>query len=332
MPQYPKIGVQYDFRLSTREDDQRTWSEFADATLTACRELDAAGVDGLWLTEHHFVGDGYLPALLPMAAALAVTTTRCDIGTSVLLAPLHHPLALAEAAAVVDNLSHGRFVLGLGLGYRGQELAAFGVRKQERARRMEETLEILTQSWSAGPLEFAGEFFTVPPVDVVPKPVQQPPRLWLAARARPTALRAGRWGSGIILGSDADPQLRRTYLDAAHEAGRETSSLDVAQLRSTLILDLIGRNHLTEINAGLARRSSDYGEWFADAGDLPEDRVERRPSPGAGVPERSLAEELEQLAELAAAGTTYVIYPGTAPGVDPAVYVPQWTALVDATR
>jgi alkanesulfonate monooxygenase SsuD/methylene tetrahydromethanopterin reductase-like flavin-dependent oxidoreductase (luciferase family) len=330
MPRFPKIGVMYDFRLPDRADERRSWADFAHATLSVAQELDGLGVDGLWLTEHHFISDGYLPSLMPMAAALAATTSHCDIGTSVLLAPLQHPVALAEAAAVVDNLSRGRLILGLGLGYRGDELAAFGVRKEERARRMNETLQVLVQSWGPGPLDFDGEFFQLPAVDVQPKPVQRPIRLWLGARAEPAAKRAGRFASGVIIGQDTE--LRRTFRDTAQSLGRDVSALEVAQLRSTVVPELIGIDHLDEVSAGLHWRSSRYQQWYATAGDLPQDREFVSPGTATESATRTLDEELQQLAELAAAGVTYVIYHGTAPGVDPKVYLPLWSRLISETR
>jgi alkanesulfonate monooxygenase SsuD/methylene tetrahydromethanopterin reductase-like flavin-dependent oxidoreductase (luciferase family) len=327
---FPKIGVMYDFRLPDRPDEQRSWADFADATLTTARELDALGVDGLWLTEHHFISDGYLPALMPMAAALAATTSHCDIGTSVLLAPLQHPVALAEAAAVVDNLSRGRLILGLGLGYRGDELAAFGVRKQERARRMEETLQVLFQAWGPDKLAGGGEFVDLPAVEVHPKPVQQPIRLWLGARSEPAARRAGRYAAGVIIGQDTE--LRHTFRDTAQAQGRDTAGLEIAQIRSTVVPELIGTDHLDQVSAGLEWRSSRYQDWYSTAADLPQDRQFVSPGTATESAIRTLDEELQQLAELAAAGVTYVIYHGTAPGVDPAVYLPLWSRLISETR
>ncbi len=72
------------------------------------------GIDSLWLSEHHGAEDGYLPSLLPLAAAILTATERLVVGTAVMLAPFHNPIRLAEDVAVIDQLSGGRFILGTG--------------------------------------------------------------------------------------------------------------------------------------------------------------------------------------------------------------------------
>ena len=105
------------------------------------------GAASVWLSEHHFFEDGYLPQPLTFAAAIAARTTRIRIGTAVLLAALRHPAQLAEEAAIVDILSNGRLDLGVGLGYRVPEYEGFGRTFDRRFAQTEAVLREVIRLW-----------------------------------------------------------------------------------------------------------------------------------------------------------------------------------------
>ena len=123
-----KVGYQLDFR-----NPPGSTLSFRDLYRESLAQVEAAerlGFDSIWLTEHHFTDDGYLPALMPAAAAIAARTTRVTIGTYVLLAPFYHPLKLAEDAAFVDVVSGGRLAA-----WDRSRLPCRGVRRLRRPAR-----------------------------------------------------------------------------------------------------------------------------------------------------------------------------------------------------
>src|SRR5688500_5571077 len=132
-----RIGYGY-LTAQHHPDDPRTDVEIYREAIEIAVELEAAGFDSVWTSEHHFVDDGYLPSQLPLLAAMAARTSRICLGTGVLLAPMFDPLHLAEDAATVDLISDGRLILGLGIGWREEEFDGFGIPMSERGARMED--------------------------------------------------------------------------------------------------------------------------------------------------------------------------------------------------
>lgn len=178
--------------------DTRSGTDLYREALLLAERAEELGFSGVWTTEHHFFVDSYSPSVLPLCAAIAGRTSEIGIGTAVLLAPLYHPIRLAEDAAVVDLLSGGRFILGLALGWRPEEFEGFGVPRKERARRLEDTVKVLRQAWS-GELVTGGSLLTYPGVAVRPLPARpQGPPIWLGGFTERAVRRAARLADGLM--------------------------------------------------------------------------------------------------------------------------------------
>ena len=134
-----RFGLWYDFRnpAQWRQPADRLYREILDQIAWA----ENKGFDDVWLSEHHFIEDGYLPAILPVAAAIGARTSRIRIASGVLLMPFHNPIRLAEDIATVDVISGGRFELGVGIGFKREEFSGFGVSSKERGARTDQSLE-----------------------------------------------------------------------------------------------------------------------------------------------------------------------------------------------
>lgn len=163
----------------------------------------------MWTSEHHFVDDAYLPSVLPLCAAIAARTARVSVGTALLLAPLHEPLRVAEDAAVVDLISGGRLVLGVGLGWRGEEFDGLHVPMDERVARLEDSIEIYRQAWR-GDLVTGGARLRYPGVPVRPRPATAGgPPIWVGGLSEPAIRRAGRLADGFMATEVTAPVLAR---------------------------------------------------------------------------------------------------------------------------
>jgi probable F420-dependent oxidoreductase len=189
--------------------------------------LDRLGYHMATVAHHSFTPAEADPsAPFVVLGAIASRTERLRLGTGIYLAALHHPATVAEQAATLDQVSGGRAVLGVAVGYRPYEFEGFGLDFTTRGRRLEESLRVMRSAWETGTYGSDGEHFAMPEVEVAPPCVQQPHVPILVGGSAPAALsRAARLGDGwFALPQEALNQMAdqvALYRQACVEAGRE---------------------------------------------------------------------------------------------------------------
>ncbi len=155
------------------------WDMHTATMAEQARLAESYGYDSIWLPENHFSGPGALPDPLMLLATMAATTQRIALGTTSYLLPLRHPLQAAEQVAVLDQLSNGRLILGLGRGYQAPTYSAFGIAMRQKRAIFAESLGIMCRAWAGEELRMLED---ATPVTLAPLPVQRPhPPLWVAA-------------------------------------------------------------------------------------------------------------------------------------------------------
>jgi probable F420-dependent oxidoreductase len=215
------------------------WATPATVRHVARRAEDLA-YDSLWTFQRLLdpvdagLGPGHHSVLDPLLALAHVAghTERIGLGTATVCAPFTPPPVLAKAMATLDVLCDGRLTVGVGMGWLPQEYEASGIPFVRRGARMDEYLRCLAALWTTDPVEFAGEFYTVPRSHVRPRPVQRPrPPVLVGGTAEPALRRAGRLAEGWIGGSSQDPARIPACVAAvrtgAREAGRDPDAVRI---------------------------------------------------------------------------------------------------------
>ncbi len=180
---------------------------------------EKAGFESFWLPESHFVR-GANPSPLLRLAAVAGRTEHIRLGTTSYLLPIRNPILAAEEVAVLDQLSGGRVILGVGRGFRKALFEVFGVNPAEKRALLESALETMKAAWRGEPIQRAAsdEDLAAAPVRLDPRPVQEPhPPIWVAAFGPKALAQVGGLGLPYL----ASPMESRDQLLANHGAHLE---------------------------------------------------------------------------------------------------------------
>jgi alkanesulfonate monooxygenase SsuD/methylene tetrahydromethanopterin reductase-like flavin-dependent oxidoreductase (luciferase family) len=254
-----KFGVFYEWPNPQVED----WKGLFEQGIEQIQLAEEAGFDFVLIAEHHFSNYGMSPAPLLQALAIAERTRRIRIATSVLVLPVWNPLRLAEEVAVLDNLTGGRFICGIGRGYQPHELSRYGVALEDSRGVFLECLDILQLAWrSDTSFTYQGRYLNVPHETVVwPKPLQKPyPPLWVAGSSGDTLqLAAERDMVPIVPGFGGPDAVRRSVLallQARSAAGRPEEQWELGAQTMALVAG----------SEAEARAAAGYARWQNRAG------------------------------------------------------------------
>lgn len=272
-----RFSLWCDFRPAPgRPATVTTYGELLDEIVLA----EQLGFHGIWASEHHGVDDSYLPAPFTALAAVAGRTRRLTLGTNVLLLPLWPIRLIAEEAAVLDLISEGRLILGLGLGYVQHEFAAFGVSRRRRRALMEAGITYLRAAFSGEGVPDGVDGAKLP---VTPLPAQGGKLpIYIGGGAEPALDRAARVSDGFLASNDMAPlaelislwNMLRPRLEAY---GRDVASFPFVAGTYLWVSDDPERDWATLLAPAIAYQSWKYDVWGTD-NDQP---VPARPDPGS---------------------------------------------------
>lgn len=207
-----------------------------DEALAEVRLAEEVGFDSVWLSEHHGVRDHYWPSPLLALSAFAARTTRVALGTNIIVLPFYHPRRVVEEAAMLQILTGGRMILGVGMGYREDEYAGFGVPTSDRGRRYEEGLAAIRHLQREDSAPFEGRYYTMGDIRVEP---QAAVPLWAGGWGTENLRRAAQYADAWIPGpvADLDQLLKcRAQYDGCVRAAGGNPALRAHPLTRELII------------------------------------------------------------------------------------------------
>ena len=222
-----------------------------------------SGFASLWFPDHYIIGPVQMPQPMPLMAWLLREAEGMVVGPNIRILPLLSPVMVAEEAATMDLLSGGRYVLGVGLGYRQAEFTAFGVPIQERAARLGESIGLIRKLWTEKSVTHRGRHYTVEDASLSLHPATPGgPPIYVAAMVDAAVRRAARLGDAWLIVNSADIATVKSqmavYRAALAETGRTAREYPITREC------YIGTSHATafeECRAALHYKYAAYASW-----------------------------------------------------------------------
>jgi alkanesulfonate monooxygenase SsuD/methylene tetrahydromethanopterin reductase-like flavin-dependent oxidoreductase (luciferase family) len=294
-----------------------------DESLREARLADELGADIIWLAEHHFDGISVYADPIALAGALAVSLRHAGLGFAVIQTALHHPVRLAEQLALLDHLSRGKLIVGLGRGssFNIYDYQGFGIDHHEAQDRLEEAEAIIRRAWTEGEFVHAGRFWQLKVPMLRPPPYSKPhPPLIRGSSGDASLIELARQGQPFMMnvqslettarrvGIYRETMLASGYGEAAVAANLKASWVwrNIFVAASDAEAERIGVpafETMTRVRAEMRNRIyAETGERIAvPAGDLPGSRTGRGDGLLHGAP-ATIAEDIAALDRLGLGG------------------------------
>ncbi len=216
--------------------------ELYDNAVEQVKAAEANGFEIAWFAEHHFSNYCVCPSPLMMLARLAGETKRIKLGSAVVVMPLYEPVRLISEIGMVDALTHGRLVLGIGSGYQPYEFERFGEDLKDSVPKLFEIMEMLELAFTRETFSYEGKYFKLPQTHIASRPVKGLPDVWVAGDNPDLHQMAARKGWTVMLTPRhaTVPQLldMRERLAGMYAAqGLDRTRVAIAPLRHVCITD-----------------------------------------------------------------------------------------------
>jgi alkanesulfonate monooxygenase SsuD/methylene tetrahydromethanopterin reductase-like flavin-dependent oxidoreductase (luciferase family) len=225
-------------------------------TLDQCVLADELGFEQFWVAEHHFHEYGAVPNPAVLLAAAAARTRRIKLGPAISVLPFRNPLLVAEDYALIDHLSGGRLVMGVGSGYLKHEFEAFRVAAEEKRQRFDEALKILKLVWSGKQLTFHGDFHHIEHVALNLAPLQQPrPPIYVAVLRAEAAYHVGKQGNLLMTMPYASVDRIEDIARLVSDFERGYGESGAPQVEDPMLVAL--HTHVTESDALVRERAAE---------------------------------------------------------------------------
>lgn len=290
--------------------------EHYENRLKIVETYDRCGIHGYHVAEHHGTPLGYATSPSVYLSAVAQRTKRIKLGSLIYILPLYHPLRLIDEICMLDHLSNGRFMMGVGRGISPIEAGFYGIPAGEMQQRYFEASDLILKALQTDTLNFEGKFYSYKDVPMTLRPLQQPhPELWYATRTPDSFAWAAKAGANTVTLAfdDQVKELTDIYKNAWVEAGNAIENLPLVGVSRHIVVAPTDDEAKTLASQAYAKWLHSFRKLWLDNGydapltDLYPDtweELEAKKNACAGSPEtvrRYVLEEVERC------GTNYLV-------------------------